>query len=59
VVRNLTAFTAACYRFDLDYNQTVVLDAKQVEATAADILATHCIPDAMSEDLRQMTDDAC
>lgn len=39
-------------RLDLEYNQVVVLDnATAREATKA-ILETHCIPAAMSEDLR-------
>ena len=38
-------------RFDLEYNQTVVLDAKEATATTPEILATHCIPSAMSKNI--------
>ncbi|KAL6606937.1 hypothetical protein ACP70R_042590 [Stipagrostis hirtigluma subsp. patula] len=39
-------------KFDLDYDQVVVLETKTAKAATQDILATHCIPSAMSEDLK-------
>lgn len=39
-------------KFDLEYQQIVVLHTKNARAATLDILATHCIPSAMSEDLR-------
>ncbi|KAL6861312.1 hypothetical protein ACP4OV_017012 [Aristida adscensionis] len=39
-------------KFDLDYDQMVVLETKTAKAATQDILATHCIPSAMSEDLK-------
>mmetsp|Transcript_10950 Transcript_10950/g.22820 ORF Transcript_10950/g.22820 Transcript_10950/m.22820 type:complete len:309 (-) Transcript_10950:286-1212(-) len=44
-------------RFDLEHSQMVVLEAEEVAAASSQILATHCIPHAMSEDLRN--DEAC
>ncbi|KAJ8423032.1 hypothetical protein Cgig2_021924 [Carnegiea gigantea] len=38
-------------KFDLEYQQIVVLKTKTAKAATADILATHCIPSAMSDDL--------
>ena len=40
-------------RFDLEYNQTVVLDTKEAKLTTPGILATHCIPSAMSQNLEK------
>ncbi|CAN6178653.1 unnamed protein product [Urochloa humidicola] len=39
-------------KFDLDYDQLVVLETKTAKAATQDILTTHCIPSAMSEDLK-------
>ncbi|CAN6477605.1 unnamed protein product [Victoria cruziana] len=39
-------------QFDLEYQQIVVLETKTARAATLDILKTHCIPSAMSEDLR-------
>ncbi|XP_078438260.1 protease Do-like 9 [Wolffia australiana] len=39
-------------QFDLDYNQIVVLETKAAKAATLEILATHCVPSAMSDDLR-------
>ncbi|KAG6547502.1 hypothetical protein Mapa_010950 [Marchantia paleacea] len=39
-------------RFDLEYQQIVVLETKTAKAATIDILATHCIPSAFSDDLR-------
>lgn len=38
-------------KFDLEYQQIVVLQTKTAKAATPDILATHCIPSAVSEDL--------
>lgn len=40
-------------RLDLDYNQVVVLDYASAQKATQDILETHCIPSAMSEDLKE------
>lgn len=45
--------TAEFLKFDLEYQQIVVLQTKNAKAATLDILATHCIPSAMSEDLKQ------
>ncbi|XP_021912324.1 protease Do-like 9 [Carica papaya] len=39
-------------RFDLEYDQIVILHTKNARAGTLDILKTHCIPSAMSEDLK-------
>ncbi|XP_031481245.1 protease Do-like 9 [Nymphaea colorata] len=39
-------------QFNLEYQQMVVLETKKAKAATLDILTTHCIPSAMSEDLR-------
>ncbi|KAG9160520.1 hypothetical protein Leryth_019476 [Lithospermum erythrorhizon] len=39
-------------KFDLDYEQIVVLQTKTAKSATKDILTMHCIPSAMSEDLR-------
>lgn len=39
-------------KFDLEYQQVVVLQTKTAKSATSDILATHCIPSAISEDLR-------
>ncbi|KZV39694.1 protease Do-like 9-like [Dorcoceras hygrometricum] len=39
-------------KFDLEYQQIVVLQTKTAKAATLDILATHCIPSAMSDDLK-------
>ncbi|EOY20642.1 hypothetical protein QUC31_006955 [Theobroma cacao] len=39
-------------KFDLEYEQMVVLRTKTAKAATPDILAMHCIPSAMSEDLK-------
>ncbi|CAN8273027.1 unnamed protein product [Cochlearia groenlandica] len=38
--------------FNLDYDQIVVLHNKTAKETTLDILTTHCIPSAMSDDLK-------
>ncbi|KAL1814685.1 hypothetical protein ACET3Z_017259 [Daucus carota] len=39
-------------KFDLEYQQIVVLQTKSAKAATLDILTTHCIPSAMSDDLK-------
>ena len=39
-------------RFDLEYQQIVVLQTKAAKAATLDILTTHCISSAMSDDLK-------
>ncbi|KAI3784754.1 hypothetical protein L1987_43859 [Smallanthus sonchifolius] len=39
-------------KFDLEYEQIVVLRTKTAKKATRDILLTHCIPSAMSDDLR-------
>ncbi|KAL2936074.1 Protease Do-like 9 [Bienertia sinuspersici] len=39
-------------KFDLDYDQIVVLRTETAKAATVDILETHCIPSAMSDDLK-------
>eukprot|EP00249_Psilotum_nudum_P010395 c22518_g1_i3 orf=508-2871(-) len=40
-------------RFDLEYEQILVLETAKANAATPDILATHCIPSAMSDDLKK------
>ena len=40
-------------RFDLEYNEVVVVEAAQAAQATADVLISHSIPFAMSSDLRQ------
>ncbi|WOH05265.1 hypothetical protein DCAR_0624679 [Daucus carota subsp. sativus] len=44
--------TAEFLKFDLEYQQIVVLQTKKAKAATVDILKTHCIPSAMSDDLK-------
>ncbi|KAJ0829145.1 putative peptidase Do [Helianthus annuus] len=39
-------------KFELEYQQIVVLQTKTAKAATVDILSTHCIPSAMSDDLK-------
>ncbi|KAI3439577.1 HIG1 domain-containing protein [Psidium guajava] len=39
-------------KFDLEYQQIVVLRTETAKAATLDILKTHCIPSAMSADLK-------
>lgn len=39
-------------KFDLEYQQIVVLRTKTAKAATLDILTTHCIPSKMSDDLK-------
>ncbi|WCJ20927.1 DegP protease 9 [Euphorbia peplus] len=55
-LKNLADMVESCneefLKFDLDYQQIVVLHTKNAKAATSDILATHCIPSAMSDDLK-------
>ncbi|KAL7153438.1 hypothetical protein ABFS83_04G168300 [Erythranthe nasuta] len=39
-------------KFDLEFQQILVLQTKAAKEATLDILATHCIPSAMSDDLK-------
>ncbi|KAJ9140354.1 hypothetical protein P3X46_031013 [Hevea brasiliensis] len=41
-------------KFELEYEQIVALQTKTAKAATVDILTTHCIPSAMSDDLRPL-----
>lgn len=55
-LKSLTSMVEFCkdefMKFDLDYDQIVVLRTKTAKAATVDVLATHCIPSAMSDDLK-------
>ncbi|PIA40426.1 hypothetical protein AQUCO_02500253v1 [Aquilegia coerulea] len=55
-LKDLASMVENCHdeflKFDLDYQQIVVLQTKSAKAATVDILTTHCIPSAMSEDLK-------
>ncbi|KAL8457720.1 hypothetical protein ACS0TY_034731 [Phlomoides rotata] len=55
-LKNLASMVESCkdeyLKFDLDYQQIVVLKTKTAKAATLDILSTHCIPSAMSDDLK-------
>ncbi|XP_015879267.2 protease Do-like 9 [Ziziphus jujuba] len=55
-LKSLASMVESCdkeyLKFDLEYEQIVVLKTKAAREATLDILATHCIPSAMSEDLK-------
>ncbi|GLJ14809.1 hypothetical protein SUGI_0240630 [Cryptomeria japonica] len=55
-LRHLAEMVESCddefLQFSLDYQQIVVLGTKAAKAATLDILSTHCIPCAMSDDLK-------
>ncbi|KAJ3694931.1 hypothetical protein LUZ60_000308 [Juncus effusus] len=55
-LRSLVEMVEKCedefLKFDLEYQQIVVLETKSAKAATRDILTTHCIPSAMSDDLK-------
>ncbi|GAV72580.1 Trypsin domain-containing protein [Cephalotus follicularis] len=55
-LKSLAAMVENCedefLKFDIEYQQIVVLKTKTAKAATLDILATHCIPSAMSDDLK-------
>ncbi|CAB4280834.1 unnamed protein product [Prunus armeniaca] len=55
-LKNLASMVEECedefLKFDLEYQQMVVLRTNTAKAATLDILATHCIPSAMSDDLK-------
>ncbi|KAL3618025.1 Protease Do-like 9 [Castilleja foliolosa] len=55
-LKSLASMVESCnekyLKFDLELEQIVVLKRKAAKAATLDILATHCIPSAMSDDLK-------
>lgn len=55
-LKSLAMMVEACdeefLKFDLEYEQIVVLQTKSAKAATAHILAMHCIPSPMSDDLK-------
>ncbi|KAK9669404.1 hypothetical protein RND81_13G127200 [Saponaria officinalis] len=55
-LKSLASMVESCgdefLKFELDYDQVAVLRTKTAKAATVDILATHCIPCAMSDDLK-------
>ncbi|KAM0005536.1 putative peptidase Do [Helianthus debilis subsp. tardiflorus] len=55
-LKSLAAMVESCteefLKFDLEYEQIVVLRTKTAKKATRDILLTHCIPSAMSDDLK-------
>nr|GMC67259.1 protease Do-like 9 [Ipomoea batatas] len=55
-LKNLANMVETCeekyLKFELDYDLVVVLQTKTAKAATSNILATHCIPAAMSDDLK-------
>ncbi|KAK1357825.1 putative peptidase S1C, Peptidase S1, PA clan [Heracleum sosnowskyi] len=55
-LKSLASMVESCdaefLKFDLEYQQIVVLQTKSAKAATLDILTTHCIPSAMSDDLK-------
>ncbi|CAH9095884.1 unnamed protein product [Cuscuta epithymum] len=56
-LKNLANMVERCkdefLKFDLEYQQVVVLQTKTAKAATLDILTTHCIPSAMSDDFKE------
>ncbi|TYJ25741.1 hypothetical protein E1A91_A07G070400v1 [Gossypium mustelinum] len=57
-IRRLAEMVENCddefVKLDLEYEQIAVLRTKAAKAATPDILATHCIPSAMSADLKAL-----
>ncbi|KAF5479554.1 hypothetical protein F2P56_000364 [Juglans regia] len=55
-LKSLVSMVEGCdddyMKFELEYQQLVVLRTKTAKSTTLDILTTHCIPSAMSDDLK-------
>ncbi|GAB4845629.1 Protease Do-like 9 [Ancistrocladus abbreviatus] len=55
-LKNLASMVDSCkdefMKFDLEYDQIVVLQTETAKAATLDILSTHCIPSAKSDDLK-------
>lgn len=55
-LKNLAEMVESCnekfLKFELEYDQIVVLQTKNAKAATPDILTIHCIPSAMSDDLK-------
>lgn len=58
LVKVVESSTEQYLRFDLDYNQVVILDKKEALAATASILEQHCIPSDRSVDLQDGTTTA-
>ncbi|KAL9661774.1 hypothetical protein QQ045_026602 [Rhodiola kirilowii] len=56
-LKNLANMVESCedefLKFDLEYQQIVVLSRDAAKAATIDILRTHCIPSAMSDDIKK------
>ncbi|XP_021848466.1 protease Do-like 9 [Spinacia oleracea] len=59
-LKSLASMVESCnnefLKFDLEFNKVVILRTETAKAATADILATHCIPSAMSDDLKSFTE---
>ncbi|PSS07806.1 Protease Do-like [Actinidia chinensis var. chinensis] len=55
-LKSLASMVESCrdefLKFDLEYQQIVILRTKVAKEATLDILTTHCIPSAMSDDLK-------
>ncbi|KDP31134.1 hypothetical protein JCGZ_11510 [Jatropha curcas] len=55
-LKSLVTMVESCtdefLKFELEYEQIVVLRTKTAKAATVDVLTTHCIPSAMSDDLK-------
>ncbi|KAL7153434.1 hypothetical protein ABFS83_04G167900 [Erythranthe nasuta] len=55
-LKSLASMVESCndeyLKFDLEFQQILVLQTKAAKEATLDILATHCIPSAMSDDLK-------
>ena len=49
----LEACTDDFLRFELEFNEIVVLNTQAARAATQDVLTTHCIPAEMSSDLKR------
>ncbi|XP_021719067.1 protease Do-like 9 [Chenopodium quinoa] len=55
-LKSLASMVDSCndefLKFDLEFNKVVILRTETAKAATVDILATHCVPSAMSDDLK-------
>ncbi|CAO2818243.1 unnamed protein product [Amaranthus hypochondriacus] len=52
LINQIESCTDEFLKFDLEFNKIIILRTKTAKAATADILATHCVPSAMSDDLK-------
>ena len=56
-LRSLAEMVLSCKdkycRFDLEYNELVIIETEKVHSATRDIMRSHSVPFAMSADLRQ------